>query len=189
MNVDAGADLARLPIRATTWRSLDRRLDWSWAHDATGAPVKSMVGSPMDFSATAARLVCPDVTLTEALIQLTPRAPRPAGTSETGWGAATPLGPEWVKLRLAFPLSFGQHSTRQRTLRLSVRYDCGPSSPVRAAAFGPSNSMLELRPTTPQDYPEWSGFARQREREWVTSGDRPRDKSGEPTHAHLRDWQ
>src|SRR5690348_16651393 len=34
---------------------------------------------------------------------------------------------------------------------------------------GPSNSMLELRPTTPQDYPEWSGFARPREREWVTS--------------------
>ena len=53
----------------------------------------------------------------------------------------------------------------------------------------PSNSMLELRPTTPQDYPEWSGFGRQREREWVTSGNRPRDKSGEPTHAHLRDWQ
>ena len=25
--------------------------------------------------------------------------------------------------------------------------------------------------------------------EWVTSGNRPRDKSGEPTHAHLRDWQ
>jgi hypothetical protein len=41
--------------------------------------------------------------------------------------------------------------------------------------------MLELRPTTPQDYPEWSGFGRQREREWVTSGNRPRDKSGEPT--------
>jgi hypothetical protein len=49
--------------------------------------------------------------------------------------------------------------------------------------------MLELRPTTPQDYPEWSGFGRPREREWVTSGNRPRDKSGEPTHAHLRDWQ
>src|SRR5437868_15521515 len=41
--------------------------------------------------------------------------------------------------------------------------------------------MLELVPTTPQDYPEWSGFGRQREREWVTSGNRPRDKSGEPT--------
>jgi len=92
-----GADLARLLIRATTWRSLDRRLDWSWAQDATGVPVKSKVGSPMDFSATDARLVCPDVTLTDALIQLTPRAPRPAGTSETGCGvAATPLGPEWV---------------------------------------------------------------------------------------------
>jgi hypothetical protein len=53
----------------------------------------------------------------------------------------------------------------------------------------PRNSMLELRPTMPQDYPEWSGFARQTEREWVTSGNGPRDKSGEPTHAHLRDWQ
>src|SRR3954452_20776339 len=26
--------------------------------------------------------------------------------------------------------------------------------------------MLGLRPTTPQDYPEWSGFGRRREREW-----------------------
>src|ERR1700758_2202826 len=50
--------------------------------------------------------------------------------------------------------------------------------------------MLELRPTTPQDYPEWSGFARPREREWVTGGGSgPRDKSGEPTHAHLRQWR
>jgi hypothetical protein len=32
--------------------------------------------------------------------------------------------------------------------------------------------MLELRPTTPQDYPEWSGFGRQREREWDTGGNR-----------------
>jgi hypothetical protein len=49
--------------------------------------------------------------------------------------------------------------------------------------------MLKLRPTTPQDYPEWSGFGRPREREWVTGRNRPRDKSGEPTHAHLLDWQ
>src|SRR6266700_2336689 len=76
--------------------SLDRRLDCLWAHDATGVPVKSKVGSPMDFSATAARLMCPDVTLADALIQFIPTAPRPAGTSETGCGAATPLGPEWV---------------------------------------------------------------------------------------------
>ena len=34
----------------------------------------------------------------------------------------------------------------------------------------PSSFMLELRPTTPEDYPEWSGFGRQREREWLTSG-------------------
>ena len=26
--------------------------------------------------------------------------------------------------------------------------------------------MLGLRPTTPQDYPEWSGFGGRREREW-----------------------
>ncbi len=45
---------------------------------------------PDDFSATTARLVCPDVTLADALIQLTLRgAPRPAGTSETGCGAAS----------------------------------------------------------------------------------------------------
>src|SRR5205085_10351949 len=94
-----------------------------------------------------------------------------------------------VKLRPACPLNFGQHATRQRTLRLSVRYDCGLSSSARAAVFGPSNSMLELRPTKPQGYPEWSGFIRPREREWVTSGNRPRDKSGEPTHAHLHDRQ
>jgi Protein of unknown function (DUF3489) len=30
--------------------------------------------------------------------------------------------------------------------------------------------MLELRPTTPQDYPEWSGLVGRKEREWVTSG-------------------
>src|ERR1700739_681020 len=30
----------------------------------------------------------------------------------------------------------------------------------------PSNSMLGSSPTTPQDYPEWSGFTRRREREW-----------------------
>jgi hypothetical protein len=60
---------------------------------------------------------------------------------------------------------------------------------VRPWWFRRSNSMLGCGLTTPQDYPEWSGFGRQREREWVTSGNRPRDKSGEPTHAHLRDWQ
>jgi hypothetical protein len=30
--------------------------------------------------------------------------------------------------------------------------------------------MLGLRSTTPQGYPEWSGFGRRREREWVTVG-------------------
>src|ERR1700751_4586269 len=29
-----------------------------------------------------------------------------------------------------------------------------------------SSSMLGCGPTTPQDYPEWSGFGRRREREW-----------------------
>src|SRR5438045_8781798 len=40
--------------------------------------------------------------------------------------------------------------------------------------------MLELRPTTPQDYPEWSGFARQREREWVIGGSGPPDTQENP---------
>jgi hypothetical protein len=34
--------------------------------------------------------------------------------------------------------------------------------------------MLGCGPTTPQDYPEWSGFGRRREREWVTGGTRRR---------------
>jgi hypothetical protein len=42
-----------------------------------------------------------------------------------------------VKLRPPSRSALGQHSTRQRTLWLSVRYDCGLSSPVRAAAFRP----------------------------------------------------
>jgi len=37
-------------------------------------------------------------------------------------------------------------------------------------AFSPSNSMLELRPTMPQDYPEWSGFARSHHTEVVPHG-------------------
>jgi hypothetical protein len=32
--------------------------------------------------------------------------------------------------------------------------------------------MLHCASTTPQDYPEWSGFGRRREREWVTGGTR-----------------
>jgi hypothetical protein len=56
-------------------------------------------------------------------------------------------------------------------------------------SFRVSNSMLGLWRTTPQDYPEWSGFGRQREREWVTGGNGPRDKSGEPTYAHLHHRQ
>src|SRR5215813_7520246 len=34
--------------------------------------------------------------------------------------------------------------------------------------------MLGCGATTPQDYPEWSGFGRRTEREWVTGGDRRR---------------
>jgi hypothetical protein len=34
----------------------------------------------------------------------------------------------------------------------------------------PSNAMLGCGSTTPQDYPEWSGFGGQREREWGTGG-------------------
>ena len=50
--------------------------------------------------------------------------------------------------------------------------------------LGPSNSMLSGGPTTPQDYPEKSGFARRREREcghrrhWA-------DTTRRPAHAHL----
>src|SRR5947208_578394 len=45
--------------------------------------------------------------------------------------------------------------------------------------------MLELRPTTPQDYPEWTGFGRQREREWVTRGNGPRDKENPPMRIYV----
>jgi hypothetical protein len=38
------------------------------APDATGGAVKSKVSSPIDFSATAARLVCPEITLANALM-------------------------------------------------------------------------------------------------------------------------
>ena len=31
--------------------------------------------------------------------------------------------------------------------------------------------MLSCGRTTPQHYPEWGGFSRQREREWVTGGE------------------
>ena len=40
--------------------------------------------------------------------------------------------------------------------------------------------MLGWCPTTPQDYPEWSGFGRLREREWVTSGTRRRMTEEDP---------
>src|ERR1700760_2314892 len=46
-----------------------------------------------------------------------------------------------------------------------VRWECSRFLPLRAS-IKPSNSMLGLRPTTPQDYPEWSGFGQRREREW-----------------------
>jgi len=41
-----------------------------------------------------------------------------------------------------------------------------PFCQSRITRSGPSNSMLGSRPTTPQDYPERTSFARQREREW-----------------------
>ena len=41
-----------------------------------------------------------------------------------------------------------------------------PVFAITSCRIKPSNSMLGLRPTTPQDYPEWSGFGRRREREW-----------------------
>src|SRR5215472_12518933 len=36
----------------------------------------------------------------------------------------------------------------------------------RRRVLSPSNPMPGWCPTPPQDYPEWSGFGRQREREW-----------------------
>ena len=47
-------------------------------------------------------------------------------------------------------------------------------------SFRVSNSMLGLWRTTPQDYPEWSGFGRQREREWVTGGNGRGTKQEDP---------
>jgi hypothetical protein len=44
----------------------------------------------------------------------TPRAPRPAGTSETGCGAATPLGPEWVISGCAGPSAARQVNLKKR---------------------------------------------------------------------------
>src|SRR5690242_13417267 len=40
--------------------------------------------------------------------------------------------------------------------------------------------MLGLRPTTPHDYPEWSGFGRRREREWGHRRRGPRDNQENP---------
>src|SRR5215510_6255405 len=48
---------------------------------------------------------------------------------------------------------------------------------------GLSNAMLAWRRTTPQDYPEWSGFGRLREREWGHRRQPLPGESGEPTHA------
>jgi choline dehydrogenase-like flavoprotein len=41
-----------------------------------------------------------------------------------------------------------------------------PVFAITSCRSEPSNSMLGVRPTTPQDYPEWSGFGWRREREW-----------------------
>jgi hypothetical protein len=83
------------------------------------------------------------------------------------------------------------HFERQGTA-LENRQSTGVPFPFprnTSRSFRVSNSMLGLRRTTPQDYPEWSGFGRRREREWVTGGNGPWDKSGEPTYAHLHHRQ
>jgi hypothetical protein len=59
-----------------------------------------------------------------------------------------------------------------------------PSRP-RTRVPASSNSMLGCRPTTPQDYPEWSGFGRRRERECGSRAASAAGPSREPTHAHL----
>jgi hypothetical protein len=43
-------------------------------------------------------------------------------------------------------------------------------SALYGGSYRPSNSTLRCASTTPQDYPEWSGFGRRREREWVHRG-------------------
>jgi hypothetical protein len=63
-----------------------------------------------------------------------------------------------------------------RSASVSIRIYSGPLGAsslglwpilaITSCRIKPSNSMLGLRPTTPQDYPEWSGFGGQREREW-----------------------
>jgi hypothetical protein len=59
---------------------------------------------------------------------------------------------------------------------------------LRIARFGPSNSMLGCGPTTPQDYPEKSGFGGNESVSVVTVGIAP-TQTRRPTHAHLHFWQ
>src|SRR6516164_6900106 len=72
-------------------------------------------------------------------------------------------------------------------VRSAFQYLANPPQ-LRIARSGSSNSMLGSPPTTPQDYPETSGFAARREREW---GHRRHcaDANRRPTHAHLHHWQ
>src|SRR5215831_2199014 len=50
------------------------------------------------------------------------------------------------------------------------------------------HSIIGWCATTPQDYPETTGFGRQTEREWVTGAAAPVYSRG-PIHAHLHHWQ
>jgi hypothetical protein len=71
----------------------------------------------------------------------------------------------WVKLRPPYcsaSVSFRSYSGPLGASSLEL----WPIFAITSCRIKPSNSMLGLRPTTPQDYLEWSGFGGQREREW-----------------------
>src|ERR1700751_6123301 len=54
--------------------------------------------------------------------------------------------------------------------RRRFRTHCAANNPPQIVRSLLSNSMLGSGQTTPQDYPEWTGFGRRREREWGHGG-------------------
>jgi len=75
--------------------------------------------------------------------------------------------------------------------RANIRAVAAPmpdAAPEMMATFERHNSIIGCGATTPQDYPETTGFGGQTEREWVTSAAAPVHSRG-PIHAHLHHWQ
>src|SRR5499433_747612 len=75
--------------------------------------------------------------------------------------------------------------------RANIRAVAAPmpdAAPEMMATFQRHNSIIGCGATTPQDYPETTGFGGQTEREWVTSAAAPVHSRG-PIHAHLHHWQ